>query len=435
MPAAKIYRFFLYAWLMLILTLTFHQFYLESFAPPSPQDIRGFALEKQVRRGGIYDRSGELIADTPTIGGKRHLYDNSFLYSVGYHLSNIGETGIELRYTRQLGGRDASADLVEAVASAKGDTLVGADVITTLDIHWQMAAVHALGGRKGAIVVLNPETGEILSLVSEPSFDPDLLGKEAKLILDNPDAPLLNRATAGLYPPGSLFKLIVASAAIRYHQDDHIFECKGETVVDGKPIRDAGGEVHGRLGIAAALKYSCNSYFIQMGLLLGPARLRSEARRWGLGSSVDLPVPSSKGNLPLWGLSPAAVGSFAIGQSELLATPLQMARAFGVIASGGWLRPVHLVKEIRYPMVGGEWPVYPGRSRQVISGGTAKVIRNWLSDAVSSGTGSRAYISGLNMAGKTGTAETGDGRSHAWFCAVAEAGKEKRVILVLVEHG
>jgi peptidoglycan glycosyltransferase len=435
MPVTKIYRFFLYAWLILILTMTFHQFYLESFAPPSPQDIRGFAMEKQVRRGGIYDRSGELIANTPILGAPRQLYDSSFLYSVGYHRPHLGETGIELRYTRELGGRDASANLVAVVSSVRGETAVGADVITTLDVHWQMAAVRALRGRKGAVIVLDPDTGAIMALVSKPGFDLETLEKNGQAILNNPEAPLLNRATAGQYPPGSLFKLIVASAAIRNHQEGRIFECKGKTVVDGKTIRDAGGEVHGKIGIADALKHSCNSYFIQLGLALGPAKLRSEARRWGLGSSVDLPVPVAKGNVPGRRLSPASIGSFAIGQGELLATPLQMARAFGVVAADGWLRPVHMVKSIRYPLVGGEWPVYPGQSYRVISKETAEVIKDWLTTAVNSGTGSRAYIRDLHIAGKTGTAETGKGVSHAWFGAFAEHHGEKRVVLVLVEHG
>lgn len=435
LPVFRIYRFFLWAWLLLIATLTYHQFILENISAPNPQDLRGFSQENQVRRGGIYDRNGELIAVTPGLGRERYLVDDSFLFSVGYHLQKVGETGIELNYSPKLSGGNAPGELAEVISAVKQESIRGADVVVTMDRRWQTAACRALGERKGVVIVIDPADGGLLTLVSRPGYSLEKWKKDPSSLLKDDNSPLLNRATCGLYPPGSLFKLIVTAAALRYHQEGRTFVCKGETIIEGRHIRDAGGEIHGRIGLGDALKFSCNSYFLQMGMVLGPARLRAEARRWGLGRLIPLPVPTSSGHIPEGAMSRLAVASMAIGQGELLTTPMQMAHILSAIASGGRLPPIHMVQSIRYPAPGGDWRIFPGLFHRVTSVQSAQKIQEWLSNAVRSGTGHRAYIPGLNVFGKTGTAETGDGPSHAWFLACAEWHGAKRVILVLVEHG
>lgn len=435
MTTNSIRRFFKISWLIMGIALAYHQLFLNEALPVSPFDLRSFSLENQVRRGGIYDRRGELLANTQLIGEKRILAGNSWLHTVGYHLMEVGESGLELRYSRELSGYDTAGKIARILAEIRGEEAIGANLMTTLDGHWQAAAVRALGWRKGTIVVLDPVHGDILAMVSRPCLDPNelYLGEQA---LHNKDAPLLNRATSGLYPPGSLFKIIVASAAYRYGMDMMEFQCEGSILVNGRRFHDAEKKAHGRIGLNKALCVSCNSYFIQLGRALGERRLRAEARRWGLCTTPSLPIPAQGGRFPERFSDDVEFAAFLIGQGKLLVTPLQIARAYGVVAAGGKLPPLRLVNAVDYPWCGGEQTISRPPAPRVISRDHALRLHHGLRGVVTQGTGWRSDLTEVIVAGKTGTAEMGGSTpSHAWFAAIGEYRNERRVVLVLVEQG
>lgn len=435
MAIDTIRRFFIAVWVILMMTLACHQLLFQEILPVSPYDSRGFSLEKQVRRGGIYDRRGELLANTPNPEGVRHLVGSSYVHTVGYHLEDVGETGLELRYSRELSGVDSMGDISRIIAKVKGTAAVGADLMTTLDRRWQRAAVKALGLRKGAVIVLDPYQGEVLAMVSQPGFEPSQLRRGTQVFKDI-NAPLVNRATSGLYPPGSLFKVIAASAAYRYGYDKAEFICDGFIPANGHIIHDAEKKPHGRIGLNKALSVSCNSYFVQLGRTIGAKRLIAEARRWGFGVPPSFDIPVQSGRLPHNFQDVSDFAAFSIGQGALLTTPLHVARAYGIIAADGKLPPLRLVSGVRYSWCNEIKSTLRPPSPRVIPKDRAARLYDGLRGVVTDGTGRRSELAEVIVAGKTGTAETGESTaSHAWFAAIGEYQGKRRVVVVLVEHG
>lgn len=319
------------------------------------------------------------------------------------------------------------------------------DVVLTIDGRVQRAVEEAMDRAvaRGAVVVVDVATGDVLAMASRPNFDQ----RNVQRYLSDPYGALVNRAIAG-FVPGSVFKVAVAATALERGivSERDVYLCRGLTKAGGRTMKcyaeDRGG--HGALDFVSALAESCNVVFAEVGIATGAKPILEYAVKLGLGATTGIGLPGeSPGLLPGWaGLSPGDVANLSIGQGKLLATPLQVAQMISCVASGGVLRPVGLLLELR----DGEGRTvhrFPRRSpARVISQETAEVIRQGLRMAVEAGTATEAQPAGCEgVAGKTGTAETGrrtpQGKpiAHAWFAGYWPSDRPKVAVCVFVEEG
>lgn len=366
----------------------------------------------------------------------------------GYRLGDwLGKDGVEKYYDRMIRGLDGGKKIEVDVYGTplrlleSFDPVPGSDVKLTMDLELQQAAESALGVKEGAVVILDPKTGEILALVSHPNFDPNFVWEA----LARQRHPFMNRALA-IYPPGSIFKVITLAAALeeRLTKPDESFYCPGYYRINNRIARCWKGSGHGRITAEEGLVQSCDAVFYELGRRLGPDRLAEYARKFGLGekTGIDLPqekkglVPTAEWKKKVWG-EPWYEGdsiNYGIGQGFVQVTPLQMASVYAAIASGKRMKPF-VAKEIKNSK--GE-VIYEGKPEEVgsvpVSPQNLAVIRRALSEVVRRGTGIAAKVEGFMAAGKTGTAEN-PGRPHAWFLCYAPYDDPRIVIASFVAHG
>lgn len=404
---------------------------------------------RKLSRGSIYDRTGVVLARDDEADPSKRAYPSgaAFAHVVGYVDKVYGGSGIEAADLPFIEGYDSKSESRARnfdIERAKRGEVHGRDIALTLDARLQFAAAQLMIGKRGAVVVIKPDDGQILALVSAPSYDPNKL--DAQLFaIKGEDSPLLNRATQGLYPPGSTFKMVVTAAAVERHLDGLDFDCPGggytPPIRGARPIRDhefyayarkgAAWPGFGRIGIDKALAKSSNVYFAQLGVRIGPMELCEAVARFQFNRDFELfegsagKVIGKGGSFP--SLGPGDLGSaaqLAIGQGRLLVTPLQMALVGAAIANDGKLFAPRLSDKIP-----------PSLVSNAMLPSSASRVRSLLRGVVVNGTGRKADLPGLDVCGKTGTAQTPNGDDHAWFVCMAPQSKPKIVICVLVEHG
>ncbi len=372
----------------------------------------------------------------------------------------IGRSGVERAYEDVLRGDDGHEYVVvnamgRRVAGASvvppTDPVPGGDLVLTVDLRLQQALEDVMGDvERGAAVALDPHDGAILALVSRPSFDPNefargLSNERWRELARGGGDPLLNRAVQGVYPPGSTFKVATMLAALRARAarpGTRLQPCPGGYEFGGRYFRCWERRGHGSLDLIGALAHSCDVYFYQLGLRLGLPRLEATARALGLGerTGVDLPhekkglVPGAAWYDQRWGAGRWRKGlllNLAIGQGELLVTPLQLALLAAEVANGGHAVRPHLVD----PDPGGAplaRPVQPGLE---LSDADWGAVRTAMEKVVSEGTGGAARLAGLPVAGKTGTAQNPRGKDHALFLCYAPAARPQVALALVVENG
>lgn len=391
---------------------------------------------ENVIRGSILDKNGEVIVKSTKYksGVKRkYLYPRSFSHIIGYSSKNLGSSGLEAFYNKEL---MTTSDTIEALRSKINNyDITGNSIKLTLDRALQVYASEQLGSKKGSIVVLRPDTGEILAMVSKPNFDPSDIQNNWDTLINDKKSPLLNRAVEGSYTPGSIFKLVVTSAILRNNLQDKEIECTGEVNVGGYVIKDNDGKAHGKIKLADALKHSCNSYFIKQGLQLGYSNISSEAARFRFNKSMQTDMKISESIYPNK-TSDRNVAEQSIGQGQVLMTPMHAAMMAAAIANKGVMMQPYAVSSITDAEGKTTKSFNPKQLGQVIDEKTAGIIRDMMVEVVKSGTGTKAKVSKVTVAGKTGTAELGgDQKSHAWFVGFAPADKPRVAIAVMIENG
>ncbi|PIU60847.1 MAG: penicillin-binding protein 2 [Armatimonadetes bacterium CG07_land_8_20_14_0_80_40_9] len=371
--------------------------------------------------------------------------------SAGYKLKDIiGLDGIELYYDRDLrgeeGGSQIEVDALGHKVRVLGDRepRPGKNIVLTLDKDIQEAAERAMGNKVGAVVVMNPQNGEILALVSKPNFEPNFfLSKISKKdwsnLVHHPNKPLQNRAIANKYPPGSIFKIVTAAAALESGKTTATSEffCSGKYRLGKGLFRCWQRAGHGKINLVQGLAQSCDIVFYQLGRELGIKELGEFAELFGLGSPTGIDLPGEvAGRVPtkMWKKSfrgerwyGGDTINMSVGQGFLQVTPLQMAVMTSIIANGGKRVKPHLLKTMTLK-----------REDLLLSKQTIDVIKEGMikSVAEAKGTAHSAYLPGLSIAGKTGTAEDPPREEpHAWFVSFAPADNPKMVIVVFIEQG
>lgn len=405
-----------------------------------PYNRRLAAYEAQIHRGTIYDRQGAVLAQTKE-GRRYYALAQDAAHPVGFVSERYGRTGLESAFDRYLLGQTSGDRLRMLWDRLRGRPLRGNDVVVTLDARLQRLAMQLLAGRKGAAVVLDPRSGAILALASSPSFDPNRIEEHYQEIQRAKEAPLFNRAIQGAYPPGSTFKLVTAAGilAVDPGVSKRIFNCQGSITVEGFELRDTA--VHGKLDFERALALSCNSTFAQLGLELGAQRFYQTARAFGLTQNpwentdtAILPyrpgtlTPPEKMNRPL-------LASSAIGQGEVLVSPLQMALVAAAIANDGVIMRPYFLDRVQDPSGRVVYKNEPRPWLKATDGEVAKVIKKAMVAVVRDGTGREASLPGVSVAGKTGSAQNPHGDTHAWFVGFAPAENPRVVVAVIVENG
>ena len=416
-----------------------------------PFNPRLIAASNDRPRGAILDRNGAPLATSEkgASGFVRSYKDQSLAQVVGYASLQFGLSGVEAAYAESLIGQDPADPISIWRARYLGERQAAGSVVLGIDEKIQKAAVEALGGRRGAIVALDPRSGAMLASVSVPSFDPnevvDPQRQQAAMdkLNNAPEHPLLNRAAQGQYPPGSTFKVVTASAAL-----ESGFDPTKKLRVDDPYQADrswgdyfvrSASHAHGLFDMSDGFRLSENIYFAQVGLQIGGGKLAEYAKRFGIGTAPKLDLPAAKGQLSGSGLldRPTLVADTSYGQGELLVSPLQMALIYATIGNGGVMPTPHYATGVRDAEGHVVRQVAPGAQGQVISANTAKTLTTMLVGAVA-GPGAFAFgakVPGVDVAGKTGTAETRPGEApHGWFVGFAPAEAPTVVVAVIVEN-
>ncbi len=441
-----------YVALGLVAALVVMTTYWQTWAAPSlaaraDNSIRRVA-EFSIDRGLIFSfeprrrlaRNREREIDGKTLFFRRYPYGPLAAHVVGYSTIGRSRTGLERSLNDYLTASNANLSTVfdKTVDELRGRTIQGNDVVTTLDLDAQEVANEALGTNCGAVVALDPRTGKVLVMASSPGFDPNLVEEDFGQIGDieancTPAAPLVNRASAGLYVPGSTFKVITASAALesKKYTPDSTFVDPGYCLVYGKRVNNFDTtSPFGTITLRDALTHSVNSVFCNIGKKLGARKILDTAKRFGFYERPPLETPADErlasglyrnGKLYYPRVdSNVDAGRMAFGQERMLVTALQNAMVAGAIGVGGRLMEPHVVDRIVGP--GGKVieRQTPKLIRRAVSKETADAVAEMMRGAVERGTGTAAQISGYSIGGKTGTGETGvPGSNITWFIAFA----------------
>ncbi|MFB7914842.1 penicillin-binding transpeptidase domain-containing protein [Streptomyces sp. NPDC056061] len=402
-----------------------------------------------------------IVAGGPVTGSKRTVgsdlaykrtYTQGALYSAvtGYSSQAYGATQLEGIYGPVLDGSDDR--LKNPLAALTGTQTPPGDVLTTIDPDVQKAAYEALGDDKGAAVAIDPRTGQILGMVSTPSYDPSSIsgttdGDAWKKLLDDEDKPMVNRALRQPLAPGSTFKLVVAAAAL----EDGLYGSVDERTDSPNPYPLPGSSRNlenesasapcENATLRTALQYSCNNVFGKAAVDLGQDKVRAMAEKFGFNADkLDVPVRASASVYPT-GMDRAQTALSGIGQFEVTATPLQIAMVSAALANGGELAAPHMVSKVTDADGNTVQDFADGDTKRVVSASTAEQLRSAMVTVVEKGTGSNARIAGAEVGGKTGTAQNGVGNSstpYAWFTAYAKdrsGGGEVAVAVVVEDSG
>ncbi|NLE21638.1 MAG: hypothetical protein GX624_02475 [Actinobacteria bacterium] len=415
-----------------------------------PENKRSIAQEMKIKRGDILGYDGTVMAGTERRSGYYYRdYPNGTLAPqlLGYDSVRYGRSGVEARFNDELTGQASDLGVQNWVDKVLGRRPQGADLKLTIVPAVQRVAQSQLQGQKGAIVALDPTTGALIASASAPTYDPARLEARWSALSKDPDAPLLNRPTQGLYVPGSSFKVVTASGGLDTGKvtPDTDFVDTGTYVVFGGKVTNYGGAVYGPNDFTLAMTLSINTTFAKVGNLLGRKRLISAAEKYGFYQTppLDLPegevVPSGrygkKGLLaPGAFMDPLDVAWAACGQERVLATPLQMALVAGGVANGGRVMKPYLLDQILAPDGSVVRRTQPEQWLVATRAATADELSSMMQNVVNAGTATAAALQGIQVAGKTGTAEKGDGSNLAWFIGFAPADDPKVAVAVVIEE-
>ena len=399
---------------------------------------------EHVIRGDIRTLDGTVLATTLVDENanqtRSYPFDNVFAHVVGY--ASNGKSGLEAEENYSLMSSHSSL-LQQIRAQESGEKVQGDRVIVTLDAKLQQTAYYALGSYSGAVVVMEPDTGRILAMVSKPDFNPNTIGIEwENLVSDSSSSALLNRATQGLYPPGSTFKMITTLGYLRAHPKDYSdfsWNCEGALTEGDVRITCYGDQVHGLGDLGGAFSNSCNTAFARIGLELDNEKFRDIAQEFLFNHSLPTSMQHSQSVFRLTKDSPDGEQmTTAIGQGDTLVTPLHMALITSTIANGGiMMRPYyvdHIESSDGTVVKQNEPEIY----RKILTPDESGVISEYMKRTAETGTAAALSGNGYTVAGKTGSAEydrDGVTGTHSWFCGFAQTGDPHVAIAVIAEDG
>lgn len=424
--------------------MSYFELYGKESIMSSSYNRRLKANEEGIIRGQIFDRNGVILADTKVEEGlsdRSYPYKKLYAHVIGYNSDIYGKTLLEAAYNDTLLGINAFGFMGNLVSLFKGEEKMGDNLILTIDHNLQLKARELLGKKRGSIVAINPKTGEILAMVSTPDFDPNEASLEANWdnISTNENSPLLPRAVLGLYPPGSIFKVVSAVSAIEEGFIDFKIVDTGSVVIDGKTFSNAGNKAYGELDMTSAMAVSSNVYFSKLSEVLDPKALIESAENAGINRSLSFDIATKQSSIERIIKSKTEFAATVIGQGKLLVTPLQMVLISAGIANEGVIMKPYLVKSISNKNNSILSDTISKKLYKFTDSKTAELVKEMMVEVVENGTGKEAAISKIVVAGKTGTAQNeklieGKGNDHAWFIGFAPADDPEIAIAVIIEN-
>lgn len=444
----------IFLFIVLIGWQSYWQVYKSDWLLSQRSNRRVARAELNTPRGAIYDRNGVRLAWSEA--GKRRYTDGRAVAAVlGYIDPVYGRSGVEGAWDAELAGLAQRFTPDELRRITRGEKPQGKNLVLTLDLRMQQAALKALGDRRGAVVMLDPATGGILAMATSPTYDLNTLSTDYQQLQQRSDGVLRNRATQDRYPPGSTMKVVTASAALMHGIDPNTrYTCQGKTMLGRTKITDYHGESHGSIAMPRALAKSCNYYFASTAVEMGQAAFVETASAFGFGQQWwgdkeklpdprMLPLELTRSSLAANPQQRVAAGEFAqwgFGQATVVATPLQMAMVSAGVANDGTVMTPYLVAQLKKD--GTDTPLRSFHSAPLgyaMDADHARAVAEMMHGVVTSGTATGARVSGLTVYGKTGTAEQNGGEDHAWFIGFAEwqhDGETRRVAFaVVIERG
>lgn len=481
---------FLFCFVGLITYIAYFQVFKGPEIADDSANIRLWARRNEILRGTIYDRDMNALTSSERIDevsqDRTYLYDDLYAHPLGYIDQTYGLTGLEEEYDEVLSDysslRNGVNDFVDSIHVKKlltnlkdskintgsmnfkenfktfiddiefrklaGDSdKIGNGIVTTLDTELQQVAYEALGNEKGSVVAINPKTGEILAMVSNPSFNPNNLDEEIKNANagDGENSPLINRAIDGVYPPGSVFKTVTLASALENIPDveSRTFSDSGKIVFDdGAELNNFAFEVHGDIDLRRAFRVSSNVVFGELAMELGNDKLKKTAEAFGFNSVIRGDgVTVSRSEFPT--LKEYEQGNMAqsgIGQGSVLSTPMQMALVTAAVANDGILMEPKLVNSIVDKNGNTVKNINSEELRRAIPSDVAATIRDYMQYLVDNNLHRWPAFEGTNAGGKTGTADYNlpDGTAavpHGWFIAAAPMNDPEIAVAVIVENG
>ncbi len=417
----------------------------------NPLNARQLLEQEKIKRGEILAADGTVLARS--LPGREGTYSRTyptgslFAHPLGYYFTNLGATGLERYRNEDLEGQ-TRGNLQSILNQLQGIRPVGDKVITSLDPGAQRVALNALGDHHGAIVALDPATGAVQVMASNPSYEPNALrfpGGVAR-VSRNSDGAFVNRATQDGYAPGSTFKVVTATAAIdtgRYTPESTVSGRDG-VLISGIPLSNDQHESFGEITLTEALVHSVNTVYAQVAVSLGKRVLARYMRRFGFNREPELDYPATEmsisgeysGSQLVSPISPQVdVGRMGIGQDKLEVTALQMAQVAAAVANGGRLMVPHLTSRIVDSEGRTVQTIDPRLQSVVMKRSTATAVAGMMQKVVEEGTGTSAQIPGVAVAGKTGTAETqiGNAINNVWFIAFAPVASPRVAVAVTLQ--
>ncbi len=433
---------------LLFLALTVYLTYYTIFKGPvyitSSYNRRLLIAEEKILRGTIFDRNGIVLAKSEISGDSQlriYPYNNLYSQVIGYNSRVYGKSMLEQTYNSYLTGSDDYGKVINTFGIGDSKEKRGEDLHLTIDHDIQQLSRKLLGNKNGAIVAMDPKTGEIIAIVSNPDFNPneESLEKNWQNMTEDEDSPFVARATKGLYAPGSTFKVATAALAIENGLEKLEFQDNGTVSIDGKPFSNSSGKAYGKIDVTRALAVSSNVVFSQLGVKLGEEKMKDMASRLGMNRDIPFDISVSKSSFPDKKMGTTDVAASAIGQGKVLITPLHMAMLAATIANNGvMMEPIMVSKVVAH----NGYTVKAAKQSQlytVMDAATAEKTGLMMQEAVKNGTAAKAAIKGVSVAGKTGTAQneltaTQKNKEHAWFIGYAPADDPVIAISVLLEY-
>jgi penicillin-binding protein A len=414
--------------------------------------------QQQIRRGRILAADGTVIAKSIPEGKKgeqiyvrRYPEGKLFGHPIGYSFVRYGDSEFERFHNEELIGEESEFSSI--LDQILGRNQEGNDIVTNIDAEAQRVALADLEEAGfGAVTAIVPQTGEVKVMASNKSFNPNVVPERLpQLNTNNIETPLLNRATQGLYPPGSTFKVVTAAAGLESGviTPETTIDAPGSLEVEGTPLQNDFNEDFGPISLDTALTNSVNTWFGQLGQKVGQDALFETMEKFGFNATPAIDLPSNEvepsgiyeGGHTLHRNDPVDLARVAIGQERLLATPLQMTEVAAAIANGGKLMKPQIWNRVINPDGRVTDRLDPTVYSEPVTAQTAEELTTAMEGVVSEGTGTNAAIPGVAVAGKTGTAETpgnkacggGEEENQAWFMGFAPADEPKIAIAVSIE--
>ncbi len=399
----------------------------------NPYNKHLYMSEDGVKRGNILDTNGKVLVESILDGENyKRVYNYPDLVSNITGYTTKGKTGVESSYNYLL--EEIDGELIQRLKNVIfGKEILCKSIALTIDLDLQELSLELLGNNKGAVVVMEADTGKIIAMASNPSFNSNTIYEDWDRLNSDENGPLLNRATQGLYPPGSTFKIVTLLSALQNNPEllKLTYECKGSEYFDGQVIRCFNETVHGRVNAKEAFTESCNCYFASLGKAVGSKNLRKTAEKLCFNNAIGLDLNYSVSRIDIESdATESELIETSIGQGKTLATPLQMAMITSSIVNEGKMMKPYVLEYALNTKGDKENITIPSVFAETMTAEDSLALKEYMLSVVENGTGYAADVDGLVIGGKTGTAENPNGSDHLWFTGFCG----DKVVAVVLEN-